>query len=165
MTVNHDVAGSSPAGGAIWITPQFRTVNVRFEVFFFSVNPYDIRLFSTFILKIFLYLRLLIFVESAAAFNFPFSFVPYMFGLDCRNNTFLHICRASDSGAGNEGAPNWKKLYNYVRHLRTLFLFNNFVCTIPHASYSQRRIRRQNCHKLCLFVKKTVACSAVSDMS
>ena len=68
MTVNHDVAGSSPAGGAIWITPQFRTVSVRFEVFFYSINPYAIRLFATFILKIFLYLRLLIFDKSAAAF-------------------------------------------------------------------------------------------------
>ena len=41
-------------------------------MFFFFVNPYDIRLFATFILKIFLYLRLLIFDESAATFDFPF---------------------------------------------------------------------------------------------
>ena len=93
-------------------------------MFFYSINPYAIRLFATFILKILLYLRLLIIVESAAAFNFPPPFEPLMYGLDCRNNTFPHICRVSDSGVGNEGALSCRMLYNYVRHLRTLFLFD-----------------------------------------
>lgn len=134
-------------------------------MFFFFINPYAIRLFTTFMLKIFLYLRLLIFIESAAAFNFPPPFEPLMYGLDCRNNTFPHICRGSDSGVGNVGALNCRKLYNYVRHLRTLFLFDNFAYTIPHASYSQRKIRKQNCHTVCLFVKKTVGHSGVLDKS
>ena len=134
-------------------------------MFFFSIKPYAIRLFDTFVLKIFLYLRLLIFVESAAAFNFTVSLEPHMFGLDCKNNTFPHICQASDNGAGNAGALSCRKLYNYVRHLRIRFLFDNFVCTIPHASYSQRRIRSQNCHMEFLFKKKTVAHSVASDMS
>ena len=51
--------------------------SVRFELFFFSVNLYDIRLFTTFLLKIFLYLRLLIFDESAAAFNFVVPLEPH----------------------------------------------------------------------------------------
>ena len=126
------------------MTPQFRTISVRFEVFFFFINPYAIRFFITFLLKIFLYLRLPIFVESAAAFNFPLPFEPLMYGLDCRNNTFPHICRGSDSGVGNAGALSCRKLYNYVRHLRTLFLFDNYAYTIPRASYLQRKIRRPN---------------------
>ena len=134
-------------------------------MFFFSVNPYDIRLFATFILKIFLYLRLLIFVELAAAFNFPFSFEPHMFGLDCKNNTFPHTCQAFDNGAGNAGALNCRKLYNYVRHLKIRFLFDNSAYIIPHASYLQRRIRRQNCHTVFLFAKKIVVHSVALDKS
>ena len=84
-------------------------------MFFFSVNPYDIRLFATFILKIFLYLRLLIFVESAAAFNFPFPFEPHMCGLDYRNSTSPRIYPASDSGGGNEVFQNYRTQCNYVR--------------------------------------------------
>ena len=41
---------SSPVRRATWITPQFRTIRVRFEVLFYSVNPYAIRLFVTFII-------------------------------------------------------------------------------------------------------------------
>ena len=163
--VNRSVVGSSPTGGAIWITPQFRNIQVRFEVFFFFINPYAIRLFTTFILKIFLYLRLLIFIESAAAFNFPPLFEPLMCGLDCRNNTFPHICRGSDSGVVNAGALSCRKLYNYVRHLRIQFLFDNSVYIIPHASYLQRKIRRPNYRKVFLFVKKTVVRSVALDKS
>ena len=96
---------------AQWLTPQFQTITVWLEVFFYSANPYAIRLFATFILKIFLYFRLLIFVESAAAFNFPFSFEPHMCDLYCRNSTFLRICRAFDSGGGNECFPNCRILF------------------------------------------------------
>ena len=84
-------------------------------MFFFSVNPYDIRLFATFILKIFLYLRLLIFVESAAAFDFTVLLEPHMCGLDCRNSTSPRIYPAFDSGGGNEVFPNCRMRCNYAR--------------------------------------------------
>ena len=96
------------------ITPQFRTIRVRFEVLFYSVNPYDIRLFATFILKIFLYLRFLIFDESAAAFEFTVTLEPHMCGLDCRNSTFPRIYPVFDSGGGNEVFQNCKKRCNYA---------------------------------------------------
>ena len=109
------VAGSSPAVGARWITPQFRNIRVRFEVFFFSVNPYAIRLFATFLLKIFLYLRLLIFDESAAAFHITVPLEPHMYGLDCRNSTFPRIYPAFDSGGENEVFQNCRMQCNYKK--------------------------------------------------
>lgn len=46
----------------------------------------------------FLYLRLLILFESASAFIFSPPFEPLMYGLDCRNNIFPHICRVFSGG-------------------------------------------------------------------
>ena len=83
-------------------------------MFFYSANPYAIRLFTTFLLKIFLYLRLLIFDESAAAFEFTVPLEPHMCGLDCRNSTSPRIYPAFDSGGGNEVFQNCKKRCNYA---------------------------------------------------
>ena len=83
-------------------------------MFFFFVSPYDIRLFTTFLLKIFLYLRLLIFIELAAAFEFTVPLEPHMYGLDCRNSTSPRIYPVFDSGGGNEGFPNCRMRCNYA---------------------------------------------------
>ena len=58
--------------------------------------------FFHFYTEIFLYLRLLIFDESAAAFEFTVSLEPHMCGLDCRNSASPRIYPAFDSGGGNE---------------------------------------------------------------
>jgi len=92
-------------------------------VFFYFINSYAIRLFAAFILKIFLYLWLLIFVEWAAAFNFSLPLEPLMYGLDCRNSTSPRIYPMFDSGGGNEGVPSYRMLYNYVHHLNLNFSF------------------------------------------
>jgi hypothetical protein len=80
-------------------------------------------------LKIFLYLRLLIFFEAAAAFNFPLPFEALMYGLDCRNNTFSHICQVSDSGAGNAGALSCRKLYSYLNNLKRYGICDRIINT------------------------------------
>ena len=149
----------------IWITPQFRTISVRFEVFFISINPYAIRLFTTFLLKIFLYLRLLIFDESAAAFDFTVPLEPHMCGLDCRNSTSPRIYPAFDSGGGNEVFLNCRMRCNYAHRWRTLFRFCSYGDTTLLVSYSRKMIRRQNCRMEFLCAKKIVERSAVSDMS
>ena len=83
-------------------------------MFFYSANPYAIRLFATFLLKILLYLRLLIFIELAAAFNFSPPFEPHMYGLDCRNSTSPRIYPAFDSGGENEVFQSCRMQCNYA---------------------------------------------------
>ena len=83
-------------------------------MFFFFKIPYIIRLFATFILKMFLYLRLLIFIELAAAFEFAVPLEPHMCGLDCRNSTSPRIYPAFDSGGGNEVFLNCRMRCNYA---------------------------------------------------
>ena len=88
-----------------------------------------------------------------------------MCGLDYRNSTSPRIYPVFDSGGGNEVFQNCKKRCNYARHLKIRFLFDNSAYIIPHASYLQRRIRRQNCHTVFLFAKKTVVRSVALDKS
>ena len=149
----------------IWLTPQFRTVSVRFEVFFFFKIPYIIRLLATITNKIYFWSRLLIFDESAAAFDFTVPFEPYMCGLDCRNSTSPRIYPAFDSGGGNEVFLNCRMRCNYAHRWRTRFRFYSYGDTILLVSYSQKMIRRQNCRMEFLCVKKIVEHSAASDMS
>ena len=82
-----------------WKIPQIQTIQVRFEVSFISIIPCAIRFLPLCTEKI--CFRLLIFVESAATFNFPPLFEPLVYGLDCRNKThFLIFFRRLITAAG-----------------------------------------------------------------